>query len=78
MTTVLSQKGQIVLPTSVRNELRLEAGDDFEIQVQDDDSIVLRRISRPPNKGLIKLLSACPHPFELPDRDGDDSSPIHL
>ena len=78
MTTALSKKGQIVLPTSAPTELRLEPGDDFEIQVQDDDSILLRRISRPPNKGLVKLLAACPHPFELPERDRDETAPIQL
>ncbi len=76
MTTVLSQKGQIVLPTKVRNELHLEPGDDFEILVQDDESILLRRITRPPNKGLVDLLTSCPHPFETPERESDDSEAL--
>lgn len=73
MTTVLSKKGQIVLPATVREQLGLVAGDDFEVIVQDDDTIVLRRISQPPNKGLVDLLAACPHAFEVPARDSDDS-----
>ena len=62
MTTVLSQKGQIVLPGSVRQQLHLEPGDDFQVFVEDDDTITLRRISRPANHGLVDLLPACPAP----------------
>ncbi len=76
MTTVLSQKGQIVLPTKVRNELRLEPGDDFEVLVQDDDSILLRRINQRPNKVLVDLLASRPHPFELAERETDDTEPV--
>ena len=49
MTTALSKKGQIVLPSAVRERLHLEPGQDFEVFVDDDDTIVLRRISRRPN-----------------------------
>lgn len=65
MTTILSKKGQIVLPAEVREQLGLEAGDDFEVLVEDDQTIVLRRINSPPNKGLIDLLLQCPHSFEV-------------
>jgi AbrB family looped-hinge helix DNA binding protein len=78
MTTVLSQKGQIVLPGSVRQQLQLEAGDDFEVFVEDDDTITLRRISHPANRGLVDLLRACPSSFEIPARDKDDSTPLSL
>ena len=37
MTTVLSQKGQIVLPVPVREQLHLSPGDDFEVAVEDED-----------------------------------------
>ncbi len=62
----------------LRNDQRLTPEDEFDVQVQHDDSIVLQRTSGAPNKGLSKLLSACPHPFELPKRDCDDVSPIQL
>ena len=75
MTTVLSQKGQIVLPGSVRKRLNLLPGDDFEIVVEDDDTVTLRRVAHPANRGLVDLLLACPAPFELPPRDTDDSPP---
>jgi AbrB family looped-hinge helix DNA binding protein len=78
MTTVLSRKGQIVLPAAVREQLQLEEGQDFEVSVDDDDTITLRRISHPANHGLVDLLMACPAPFEVPPRDKDDSRPLPL
>lgn len=78
MTTVLSRKGQIVLPAEVRKQLGLAPGDDFEVTVEDEQTIVLRRLGSPPNKGLVKLLTACPHPFDVPERDRDDSRAVRL
>lgn len=78
MTTVLSQKGQIVLPVPVRQKLHLEPGDDFEIGIEGDDTITLRRISSPPNTGLVNLLLACPSSFAIPERERDASTPVAL
>ena len=78
MTTILSQKGQIVLPGPVRDQLHLQPGDDFEITIEDEDTITLRRITRPANQGLVDLLLACPGPFEIPDRDKDLSAPLQF
>ncbi len=78
MTTVLSQKGQIVLPSSVREQLHLEPGQDFEIFIDDEDTITLRRVSRPPNRGLVDHLLACPYPFEVPSRAKDATPALSL
>jgi AbrB family looped-hinge helix DNA binding protein len=78
MTTVLSQKGQIVLPGIVRRQLQLEPGDDFEVCVEDEDTITLRRVTLPANRGLVDLLLACPAAFEIPDRDRHDTPPPAL
>lgn len=78
MTTVLSKKGQIVLPSELREQLHLEAGQDFEVFVDDEDSIVLRRVSRPPNHGLVDHLLVSPYPFEVPPRAKDSTRPISL
>lgn len=78
MTTVLSQKGQIVLPSAVREQMNLEPGQDFEVLIDDEDTITLRRINRPPNHGLVDHLLACPHPFEIPARAKDSTRPIAL
>jgi AbrB family looped-hinge helix DNA binding protein len=78
MTTVLSQKGQVVLPVPIRQHLHLAPGDDFEVSVEDDDTITLRRISRPANRGLIDHLLACPSSFEIPARETDDTTSLVL
>lgn len=78
MTTVLSQKGQIVLPVPVRQQLGLTPGDDFEVAVEDEDTITLRRVSQPANRGLVALLLACPSPFEAPARETDDTAALSL
>ena len=78
MTTVLSQKGQLVLPVPVRQQLHLSPGDDFEVAIEDEDTITLRRVSHPANRGLVDLLLACPSSFQIPRREADDSLPPAL
>ena len=68
MTTVLSKKGQVVIPIPIRERLSLEPGDDFEIVTEGDDAIILRRITKRPNEGLVDQLLACPFPLEIPER----------
>ena len=75
VTTILSQKGQILLPGVIREQLHLQAGDDFEVTIEDEDTITLRRVSHPANRGLVDLLLACPGPFEIPVREKDDTAP---
>lgn len=78
MTTVLSQKGQIVLPSAVREQMHLEPGQDFEVFIDDEDTITLRRINRPPNHGLVDHLLACPYPFDISPRAKDATSSLSL
>ena len=78
MTTVLSQKGQVVLPGAIRQKMHLHAGDDFEVAIEDEDTITLRRVTQPANRGLVDLLLACPSAFEIPARDRDDREPPSL
>ena len=78
MTTVLSQNGQVVLPGPVRAKMHLHAGDDFEVSIEDEDTITLRRITQPANRGLVELLLACPATFEIPAREADDREPASL
>ena len=78
MTTVLSKKGQIVLPASLRESLQLEAGDDFEVIAEDDGTITLRRVTTPPNDGLVDHLLSCPHPIEITERSREVPRDINL
>jgi len=60
MTTTISSKGQIVLPAEFRRKDELQAGEEFEIERIERGEYVLRRVTQPPNQGLIDLLLACP------------------
>lgn len=77
MTTVLSNKGQIVIPSALREKLALEAGDDFEVIVDGED-IILRKITKKPNEGLVEHLLACPFPLETPDRDREQPREVEI
>jgi AbrB family looped-hinge helix DNA binding protein len=62
MTTSIGQRGQVVIPKSVRLSRKIRAGDDFEVIPDEDDFdlILLRRIRPAANSGLVKHLLACP------------------
>jgi len=60
MTTLLSTKGQLVLPSPLREMDRLHAGEAFEVERLDYGKYLLTRKSPPPNQGLVDLLAACP------------------
>ncbi len=60
MTTVISTKGQIVLPAEIRREDNLLPGDEFEIERIDRGTYRLTRKARRRNAGLVKQLLACP------------------
>lgn len=68
MTTVLAQKGQIVIPKAIRERLGLEAGDDFEVWIDNEEEIVLRPVRAKANRGLAQLLRDAPGPLDLPAR----------
>ena len=53
-------------------------GDDFEVAVEDEETITLRRISVPANRGFVDLLLAPPAPFEVPLRERHDTQPPAL
>jgi AbrB family looped-hinge helix DNA binding protein len=78
MTTALSEKGDISLPQPVREQLHLVPGEDFEIFVEDQDTITLYRVSQPANQGLVDLLVSRPSPFDVPPRESDDTEPPSL
>ena len=60
MTTTVSSKGQIVLPAKIRQQDRIEAAQEFEIERIGQGKYLLKRKTRRPNEGLVKLLLACP------------------
>ena len=60
MRTVVSTKGQIILPAEIRRRDHIEPGEEFEIMRINRGKYRLTRASRRSNEGLVKLLLACP------------------
>ncbi len=77
MTTVLAQKGQIVIPKAIRDEMKLEAGDDFEVYLNDGE-IIFHPLPRRRNQGLAELLLNPPGKLDIPERDAYLPDPIDL
>ncbi len=59
MKTVISSKGQIVLPVELRRRDRIEPGEEFDIERIDRGEYRLVRRS-PQNEGVIDWLLDCP------------------
>jgi AbrB family looped-hinge helix DNA binding protein len=60
MKTVISSKGQIVLPAELRQQDGIKPGQEFEVQRLELGEYLLKRTKRRRNEGLVELLLACP------------------
>jgi AbrB family looped-hinge helix DNA binding protein len=60
MKTTVSSKGQIVLPAELREQDRIEAGQEFEVERVERGEYRLVRRTAPPNEGVVDWLLACP------------------
>lgn len=60
MRTTVSTKGQIILPAEIRREDDIKSGQEFEIERLDRGEYLLKRTTKPRNRGLVKLLLSCP------------------
>jgi AbrB family looped-hinge helix DNA binding protein len=60
MKTRVSSKGQIVLPAALREQDRIEAGQEFEVERLDHGEYRLVRVAGAPNEGAVEWLLACP------------------
>ena len=60
MKTRVSSKGQIVLPATLRERDRIEAGQEFEVERVDRGEYRLIRVAAPANEGAVDWLLACP------------------
>lgn len=75
MKTTVSSKGQIVLPSELRQMDRIEAGQEFDVERLDrGDYRLVRRAARP-NDGAVDWLLACPQKdfFEPIDSESTDT-----
>jgi AbrB family looped-hinge helix DNA binding protein len=60
MKTTVSSKGQIVLPAELRQQDRIEAGQEFDVERLDRGEYRLVRRATPANEGLVDWLLDCP------------------
>ena len=60
MKTVISSKGQIVIPAEFRNQDKIEPGRAFDIERVDEGEYRLSVTDPPKNQGLVNTLLACP------------------
>jgi bifunctional DNA-binding transcriptional regulator/antitoxin component of YhaV-PrlF toxin-antitoxin module len=60
MKTVVSSKGQIVLPAELRHIDRVEPGQEFDVERLDRGEYRLIRRAAPANEGAIDWLVSCP------------------
>jgi len=60
MRTRVSSKGQIVLPAELRQQDRIETGQEFDIERVDRGEYRLIRRAAHPNEGVVEWLLACP------------------
>jgi AbrB family looped-hinge helix DNA binding protein len=80
MKTTISTKGQIVLPSELRQRDGIESGQEFEVERIDRGEYRLKRKDRRRNEGLLKLLLACPvkgwfKPLDRSETTDDISGP---
>jgi AbrB family looped-hinge helix DNA binding protein len=61
MRTVISSKGQIVLPAEFRQMDRIKPGQEFDVERIDQGDYRLVRRASSPNEGAIDWLLTCPH-----------------
>ena len=59
MTTILSSKGQIVIPAPIRQRYQFRVGDELVIEER-DDAIVLKKARRNRKKTLVQWMLDCP------------------
>ncbi len=60
MKTIVSSKGQIVLPAEFRHADRIEPGQEFDVERLDRGDYRFVRRAAPPNDGAIDWLLSCP------------------
>lgn len=60
MKTTISSKGQVVLPAELREQDRLEPGQQFSIERIEPGEYLLKKLAPPGEAGLAGWLLSCP------------------
>ena len=70
-SSVLSSRGQIVIPIEIRNALKAEKGDRVVFRALDDRTMIVRIEKKPTSDGLFGILKSKVQPA-MRNRDWDD------
>jgi AbrB family looped-hinge helix DNA binding protein len=75
MRTTVSSKGQIVLPSELRDQDQIVPGQQFSIERIKPGQYLLRKLDFPERTGTAQWLASCPAKdwFEPIDSDSTDS-----
>ncbi len=75
VNTIISSKGQVVLPVELRQRDRVLAGQRFEIERLDEGEYLLKRHPIHDNDGVVDWLLSCPEKawFQPVDSESTDS-----
>ena len=60
MRTTVSSKGQIVLPAELRQQDRIRAGQQFEVERVQPGQYLLKKLAEPGQGSVLDWLRACP------------------
>ncbi len=60
METVVSSKGQVVLPAGLRERDRIAPGQKFDLERVEEGQYLLKRRAGQDNTGLVDWLLSCP------------------
>jgi AbrB family looped-hinge helix DNA binding protein len=70
MTSVIDTKSRIVIPAEIRERLALAPGDKVDLQT-DGEILTVAKVEHSGNRGLVRLLLACPVKDFMPRRRKD-------
>ena len=76
MKTIVSSKGQIVLPAELRQMDEVEKGQEFDVERLDRGDYRLVRRPIPQNQGAIDWLLACPRKDYFVPIDSDSTDTL--
>ena len=74
-TATLSSRGQLVIPKSVRDHMRLRAGDRVDFVVQDDGEVVIRPVAADVRDLRGMLQKPGREPVPISEMDGGHQAP---
>ena len=76
MKTVVSSKGQIVLPAEIRARDRIQPGQKFDIERIESGRYLLTKQPTPDNDGVVDWLLACPEKGWFAEVDSESTDTL--